>query len=323
MVGGVNPINIVLFSEINSKFGYPFFRELMGDSRVNLLALVTSAPGKLCDYYLNESDIVDLESEASSLGIPVYRPKTVNAPSLIQELKELCPDYFIIANYQQILKQDLLDVPIQDTINFHPSPLPRYAGLAPFFWMARNGERFGGVTALVTTVTIDGGPILSQREILLGGTEASLEIRDIHFRESLLLLKDVLSKLDQRKYETYPQDLTKRTYFGHPKSADYVIPWDSSQEEVLSIIRASSPDPGAITYVNGLHRFTVLEAESFEAPITPLQSPGSTILVQGKLLVATSDGWVEIKAIRNEEGPVNFRSIPHQFDSAEISSIVG
>lgn len=174
-------MRVVLFSEVNSKFGMPFFEDLIIHSHVDVVAVVTSPEGWFCEYYVGEPDPVDIAERATWLGVPVVRPQRVNDPAVIATLRAGAPDYLIIANYQQIFHNDLLEVPAKATVNFHPSPLRRYAGLAPFFWMALAGERESGVTALLTTRGIDTGPVLAQREVRLAGTETAGRVRDALF----------------------------------------------------------------------------------------------------------------------------------------------
>lgn len=132
----------------------------------------------------SQGHFVDLAAQADAASVPLLRPQSVNSSDTVVALKELDPDYLLIANFQQILCEPVLVVPRRAVVNFHPGPLPRYAGLAPFFWMARNGERDAGVTALITMPGIDDGPILAQRPVALTGTEAVGEIRDRLFAES-------------------------------------------------------------------------------------------------------------------------------------------
>ncbi|PQQ37013.1 hypothetical protein C6H68_15990 [Photorhabdus luminescens] len=128
-----NRLKVVLFSEINSKLGSPFLRVLSAHPLIKLIAVVTSPENVLCSYFVNDDTTVDIEIEAKALGIKVLRPVRVSAPGVADELAKLEPDYLIVANFQQLLSPELLAVPRIAAINFHPSPLPHYAGLAPFF----------------------------------------------------------------------------------------------------------------------------------------------------------------------------------------------
>ncbi|MFB7121852.1 methionyl-tRNA formyltransferase [Bacillus tropicus] len=238
---------VILFTEINSKFGLPFLERLVEDLNISVEALVTSPEGQLCSYYIREPFPVNLETKARKYGIPVLRPNNVNEPNTIQELKKHEPDYFIIANYQKILKGSALSIPKEDTINFHPSPLPRYAGLAPFFWMAKNGEKQGGVPCIQVVPTIDAGPISAQIPVTLTGTETALEIRDIHFKQSLVLLEDILPLMKNKSFTVQSQSLTDRTYYGQPKETDYFINWNQDIETILRTNYSRYPQ-GALAY---------------------------------------------------------------------------
>lgn len=149
---------MVLFTETNSVFGSYFLTRLARHDDVILAAVVLREPGALCDYYLDEPEPLDLAKDAAELDVHTLRPAHINTDEFITAIGGLAPDYFIVANYQLRLGQRLLAVPSYDALNFHPSPLPRYAGLAPFYWMAENHETQGGVSAVRTTAGLDEGP---------------------------------------------------------------------------------------------------------------------------------------------------------------------
>ena len=137
---------------------------------------------------------------------------------LDDELRQFDADYFLIANYQQILDHHIFTMPRLLTINFHPSPLPRYAGLRPHYWMWRYGERKGGVTAINLNKIIDGGDIVDQITFPLNGNESEKQLKDIHFTQSvklLLLILDRMPNLDTTQFKH--QDLSLRTYFSAQK----------------------------------------------------------------------------------------------------------
>jgi methionyl-tRNA formyltransferase len=294
-VGEVTATRVVLLSEVNSKFGAPVLAELLRCRDVEVAGLVTSPPGRLCDYYIDEPDPVDLAAQATVTGVPVLRPQRVNDPACVEQIARLRPDYLLIANYQQILRQELLDVPRVGTVNFHPSPLPRYAGLAPFFWMAKHGEHDGGVSAVLTTTEIDGGPLLAQRPVPMTGTETAGEIRDLHFRASWQLLRELLPDLVAERLSPCPQDASARTYFGHPRDEDYTIDWEQDVETVLRTIRASLPHPGAVAVTASGQVFRILGAEPGGAAAPGYAGPGAVDLAPGaRPRVRAADGWVTL-----------------------------
>ncbi len=102
---------VVLFSEINSKFGMPFFEDLAIHPDIDVVAVVTSPEGRLCDYYVGEPDPADIADRARWLGVPVLRPKRVNDRAVVAALRAAAPDYLVIANYQQIFRESCSTYP--------------------------------------------------------------------------------------------------------------------------------------------------------------------------------------------------------------------
>lgn len=299
-MGGVSAatVSVVLFSERNSKFGYRFLGELLATPGIAVRALVTSPPAAPpCSYYVGEPDPVDLIAEGRRHGLPVLRPDSVNDAGFVATLRDLAPDYALIANFQQIFKAALLDVPATGTVNFHPSPLPRYAGLAPFFWMAKLGEREGGVSAIVTDQGIDSGPVLAQTPIALTATETADEIRAIHFDESVRLLRRTLPMLRSRCLRGAAQDHSRRTYFGSPGVDDCTLDWSAGCEAALRTFRAAHPRPGVRAYAPGGHEVRVLSARrvgrrELGRRRLALSIPGSPL---EETLVQTPDGWLAVE----------------------------
>ena len=289
------PTKIVLFSAVNSKFGAPVLDRLLTDPQISVEALVTSPAGQLCDYYVHDPQQVDLAATARAAGVCVMRPPKVNRDTVLVQLRQRRPDYFIIANYQQIFSEALLGVPEVGTVNFHPSPLPRYAGLAPFFWMARNGEREGGVSAVWTTAGIDSGPLVAQRRLPLGGTETSGEIVRSHFEASWHLVDEVLPTLIDRSLRLTDQDLRERSYYGRPGPQDQHAYLAAPTREVLRTIRACCPDPGATLSTSDGNTLRVLEAEAIHSvPTGPWPQPGTLLEYDGQYLGRTADGWIRL-----------------------------
>lgn len=242
--------NIILFSEVNSKFGMPFFERLYNCGHFNIKAFVTTPKGKLCSYYIGESNPVNLEKYAKDNNIPVYRPQNIKDTDFISEMSKYNPDYILVANYQKIFSQELIDLPKYLTLNFHPSPLPRYAGLNPFFWMSRNGEKDSGVSCIALSPKIDGGKIVKQLPVKLSGNETTREVRDILFSKSLTLLDEVINDIVANEISLRDQNLKNRQYYSNPTEKDMTLTKDMSIDEAEHVLNACFPN-GAIVSVNG------------------------------------------------------------------------
>ncbi|MET9929534.1 MULTISPECIES: methionyl-tRNA formyltransferase [unclassified Streptomyces] len=316
------PIRVVLFSEVNSKLGAPFLDMLHGHPLVDLAAVVTSPVGRLCDYFTADAEQVDLEQRGNALGVPVLRPHKVNAPEFVQRIKDLEPDYLIVGNFQRILKEELLATPKVTSVNFHPSALPRYAGLAPFYWMVRNGETDGAVTAIEIAPGIDTGAILTQHRTPLTGRETALELRTIQERANVLMLLDLIPQLVTGSYRRIPQDHSERTYFSRPTEDDFRLDFAHSAHKVACHIRAGYRSPGAFTDAPGGDRVTILSADDTVPAGTPLEPAGTVRHLPHGLFVACRDGWLRLLTVELADNEVPAQAHPALTDGTVLAATV-
>lgn len=314
---------VVLLSEVNSKLGAPFLDMLHHHPSIDLAAVVTSPPGKVCDYFVADEQQVDLEARGRHLGVPVLRPTSVNSPDVIASLRDLAPDYIIVGNFQQVLKAGLLSVPRVTSVNFHPSQLPRYAGLAPFYWMVRNGETTGAVTAIEMAEGLDTGAILAQHATPLTGRETALELRTIQERANVLMLLDLIPNLAARTLTRYPQDHSERTYFGRPGPQDYLLDFSHPAHKVDAHVRAGYRHPGAYARTSGGDSVTVLSA----AQVTDDSSgpggrsvPGLVRTTPAGVFVGCRDTWLQILTVDRDGEEAPAQSAPAFTDGQVLDS---
>ncbi|MGI5469306.1 methionyl-tRNA formyltransferase [Streptomyces sp. CA-132043] len=310
-------IRIVLFSEINSKLGAPFLTVLAGHPQVELVGLVTSPPGRLCSYFTGDADPVDLERQGREAGVPVLRPRRVSSPEAVAALRKMRADYFIVANFQQIFTPELLGLPAEMVVNFHPSPLPRYAGLAPFYWMVRNGERFGAVSAIEMAEGIDTGPVIMQREVPLAGTETALALRTAQEQANVRMLRDLIPELVDRSFIRVPQNPALRTYFSAPQEKDHLIDFREPAAVVQRVVRAGYRHPGAFTLGPDGTRVTILGvAPAGGVHLPPPAAPGTVRRDEHGVFVATADEWLRITSVERDGVEVSpFQAAWERFDN--------
>ncbi|MEV7652486.1 MULTISPECIES: methionyl-tRNA formyltransferase [Micrococcaceae] len=295
------PIKVVLFSEINSKLGAPFLEVLAEHPLVDLVAVVTSPPGKVSPYFTKDKEQVDLAHMAGSREIPVHRPRRVNDPELHKTLTGLRPDYFIVGNFQQLLKEPLLAIPRVLPVNFHPSPLPEYAGIAPFYWMIRRGARYSAVTALEMDTGLDTGRIIMQKKLPMSGRETALELRTVQEQANVVMLTELIPQLADETFTLTPQNLSARSYFSWPTDEDYALDFTSSAAEVERAVRAGYRNPGAHAPTPGGERLIVLSVDfAGGAWMPPLEAPGTWARTRNGVYVACADAWLEVLSVDHD-----------------------
>ena len=91
--------------------------------------------------------------------------KIKNNSTIIQEVKNIKPDFIFVAAYGKILNKEILDLPKFGSINVHSSLLPKYRGAAPINWSIINGDKTTGVTIMKMDEGMDTGDIILSNEI--------------------------------------------------------------------------------------------------------------------------------------------------------------
>lgn len=105
-----------------------------------------------------------LSQVANHMGVPLLRLARINEYDSLVALRRLDVDFFLVASFDQILREKALAIPRQGWINVHPSRLPQYRGPEPIYWAIVNNEAQTGVSFQRVERGIDAGPLLLQRD---------------------------------------------------------------------------------------------------------------------------------------------------------------
>jgi methionyl-tRNA formyltransferase len=104
-----------------------------------------------------------VHSLAKKNNIPLLDTIDINRKKEIQFISDFEPDVLLSAHFNQLFKEDILQLPKLAAINIHPSLLPAYKGVDPAFYALVNNEKRLGVTAHLIDQTFDTGKIVLQR----------------------------------------------------------------------------------------------------------------------------------------------------------------
>ena len=74
-------------------------------------------------------------------------------------------DLVCLAGYMRILSNEFIEAYRGRILNIHPSLLPLFAGLEPQKQALEHGAKTSGCTVHFVDETLDGGPIIAQREV--------------------------------------------------------------------------------------------------------------------------------------------------------------
>jgi methionyl-tRNA formyltransferase len=224
--------------------------------------------------------------------------ETVKAGQGFEALAGSEPDALAVVAYGEILPVAVLALPKVAPVNLHFSLLPELRGASPVQWAILAGLARTGVTTIRMDEGMDTGPILSQKEEeirpeddagSLGGRLASLGGR---------ILVSTLDRLEDGTLSERPQDDQAATYAPKLKSGDRVIAWGRPAEEIVRLVRAMAPEPGATTTFRG-RGLKVLRASP--APAGSLGAGEVMLPAEDEgVVVATGDGGVRLEEVAPE-----------------------
>lgn len=95
--------------------------------------------------------------------IPVLQPTKLD-DTFISELRSHPCDLFIVAAYGKIIPEKVFHLPRYETLNVHPSLLPRLRGASPI-QSAILEEDETGVSIMLVDSEMDHGPIIAQKKV--------------------------------------------------------------------------------------------------------------------------------------------------------------
>ena len=311
-------LKIVLMG--TGEFAVPPFRALLNSTH-EIVAVLTQPDKTGRGHHQHVNPVKEL---ADAKAVPVFQPERVNRPEMLDTLRSLQADVFMVAAYGQILKSELLAIPRLGAFNLHGSLLPRHRGAAPVQYAIWKGDAHTGVTIFQIELSLDSGPMVGRVETPIGRSETSGELMLRLADLSVPLTLEVVQKLDAGTAVFEPQDTAFVTLAPKIPREAGVIDWSKSGHEIDCHIRAMQPWPKASSVLQRRGqpplRCIVSQVAVIPDSATPVINvarvsdagfpdsnipercaiPGQVVEQQGRLLVAAGDGCLEILKLQPE-----------------------
>ncbi len=236
---------------------------------------------------------------ATAHNIPVFAPEDVNHPIWVDKIRDIAPDMMFSFYYRQLLKKELLSIPVKGALNLHGSLLPAYRGRCPVNWVLVNGETETGVTLHHMTEKPDDGDVVDQERIAIATDDTARTLHHKSTAAASALLDRALPLLKQGTAPRNAQDHGKSSYFGGRGPKDGEIIWERTAEEVRNLVRAvTRPYPGAFSFTGNRKVFF------WDVSVTPLseQTRPGKILSTSPFVVACGKDAVTVHAGQSEQG---------------------
>jgi natural product biosynthesis luciferase-like monooxygenase protein len=216
-------------------------------------------------------------------------------------------DYlFSVNNVQWIIPDDVIARARKITLNYHDSPLPKYAGLYATSWALLNGETQHAVSWHEVTTEIDAGRIFKQKAVPILPEDTVFTLNTRCYDVAISAFEELVQELAIDCAQPYVQDLSQRSYFSpsdRPVAAS-VLSFDVSSTAVCNLVKAL--DFGPIRNQMGLPKLwlsggvvvvgtaCLLDAHGIPGQVLSLDSDG--------VCVATADGAVQLSHLTMLDG---------------------
>jgi methionyl-tRNA formyltransferase len=257
-------------------------------------------------FIVPRSDTKDetLKGFSMRYGIEYLFPVRINDSEFIEKVKNYNCDLFVSMSFNQIFRNEILNIPRLKTINCHAGKLPFYRGRNILNWALINDEKEFGITVHFIDEGIDTGDIILQRTYLINDKDNYKSLLEISYQECAEILYDAIKliQVDQVK-PIAQQDIDPIGFYcGKRGPGDEIINWHQSSRELYNFIRAIClPGPMATTYLKG--KEVKINASRLINGVQTYKGKPGQILSKTKegFLIKTQDTFIEILEIASEQ----------------------
>lgn len=208
--------------------------------KVEIVGIVTK------DASAFNADFCNLSSIAIANNIPFKFVRDINHPNNVQWMAELNPTLIFCFGWSNLLKKEVINLPIGGVIGYHPSKLPYNKGRHPLIWAKVLGLKSSGSTFFFMDEGADTGDILSQKEFNIDFEDDAAKVYKKMMVVALDQISEFVPKLSAGNYDRIPQDKTIGNAWRKRGKNDGLIDFRLTTEGICNLIRGlNKPYPGA------------------------------------------------------------------------------
>lgn len=185
---------------------------------------------------------------AEAHGVPVLQPEKLD-DAFIDNLRRINADLFIVAAYGKIIPEKIFHMPKYETLNVHPSLLPRLRGASPI-QSAILEEDGTGVSIMLIDAAMDHGAVVAQKKVPIDPwPPRSVDLERILATEGGKLLVEIIPQWVAGSLVRREQDHERATFCKKFTPADALVDIAGDPEIALRKIRAFDRSPRAHFFV--------------------------------------------------------------------------
>lgn len=169
---------VIMVTKENHCIGDLLLRHYTGNLDMDILGVIGNHPD--CKDLTEKFDIPWFEISHKEID------RKKHEELIIKKIKELNPDFVLLAKFMRILSPEFVAEFPNQIINIHHSFLPSFIGANPYKQAYKRGVKIIGATAHFVNNDLDEGPIIYQDVIRVDHSHSALEMsragRDVEKR---------------------------------------------------------------------------------------------------------------------------------------------
>jgi methionyl-tRNA formyltransferase len=186
---------------------------------------------------------------AAESGLALHKPERVNTPEMVELIRGIGADAWVVIAFGQKLSTRLLDGVF--AINLHASLLPRWRGAAPINAAILGGDSVTGNSVITLADKMDAGLVLGQSRRDITPQVTAGELHDQLSQDGPELVLRVLEQFAAGAMTPVTQDESLVTLAGKFSKADGVIDWSVPAERCRHRVHGLTPWPGVTVQFRG------------------------------------------------------------------------
>jgi methionyl-tRNA formyltransferase len=230
---------------------------------------------------------------ASELGLELLQSANVNDEDARARIAAAAPEAVVVCAFGQLIREPLLSD--YETLNVHPSLLPRWRGAAPIERAIMAGDERTGVCVMRLTAGLDSGPVALREEVPVGAEDDYAALATALAERGGEELVRALDLLADGTLAFAEQDEDGATYAEKIDPAERRLDPGRPAAELAAKVRALTPHIGAYLELEGGERLGVRRAGAVDASV----AAGEVVVEDesGALLVGCGAGALRLDIV--------------------------
>ncbi len=270
----------------------PALQRLLASPRHEVVGVVTRPDAPVGRSKRPQRSPVGVLADAA--GLPVLTPVKASDPEFVDALRQLAPDCAPVVAYGNLLRREVLDVPVHGWVNLHFSLLPAWRGAAPVQAAIRAGDEITGASTFRLEEGMDTGPVFGTVTEEIGRHDTTGTLLERLAIAGAALLETTLDGIADGALTPVPQPADGATAAPKVTVDDARVTWSHPAAAVDRLVRAVTPAPGAWT--------TFRDARLKLGPVLPTGenglAPGTLRVERTRVLVGTATAPVVLGEVQ-------------------------